>query len=184
MSLQMFVSISIGFLPRKRTTGSKSITCRECYNATGGIKDFPQLLALLPEGSPQQSALFWKCPRWGQLPCLSSHLFSWQQLHSATGRYKDLTHLPQSGTTPKGHPSFRALCGVDRGLCWDGGVAQLLLLPSAASFLFFPSSNIYSRSAPWWTSHRRMSVSEYTSHYKYTFIILIDIARLPSVEVV
>lgn len=74
MSFQTFGSVSIGFLPGNRTS-PRSIVCRGCCNAPWGIKDFPQLLALLPEASSQQSALFWKCLRWGELTCPSSHLF-------------------------------------------------------------------------------------------------------------
>ena len=99
-------------------------------------RTFPRLLELIPEDSPQLSAL---------ILCLtqvkSAALLKGASPVTLAGTgSKDLAPLSQFETTLKGHPSFRVPCGVGGSVCWDGSAAQLLSLPCPASLPFFPSS--------------------------------------------
>ena len=103
-------------------------------------RTFPQLLELIPEDSPQLSALI-LCliqMKRAALPKGASPVTL-----AGTGS-KDLAPLSQFETTLKGHPSFRVPCEVGGSICWDGSAAQLLSLPSPASLPCLPFQ--------WWWS--------------------------------
>lgn len=101
---------------------------------------FPQLLGVLPEDGFQPSVLFGYCLSCRGLTHPRSHtLLGWPTFNDwLTGGDGNLIPSSQLGTALNGHLRSRSLYKVRQGCCWAQIAAQLLPLPTAASFPSLP----------------------------------------------